>query len=129
MGLFTSTAHAASTASNGAAGQPNQLFSSGLMILAFVVVFYLLIWRPQSRRMKEQKNLLGAISVGDEVTTNGGIVGKVTKMEDSFIHLSIAQGVTIKLRKDAVSNILPKGSVKSDKALNDKEKDKAKSKS
>ena len=112
MGLI-SIAQAATTAANNTATPPNNsLFSSGLMILAFVFIFYFLIWRPQSRRMKDQKQLLSSVAVGDEVTTNGGIVGKITKLDDNVVHLNIAEGVTIKLRKEAIANILPKGSLK-----------------
>ncbi|MCP3680794.1 MAG: preprotein translocase subunit YajC [Gammaproteobacteria bacterium] len=125
MGLLFSTAHAATGAAANGAQQGNPLFSSGLMILAFVLIFYLLIWRPQSKRMKSQKNLLGSLSVGDEVTTNGGIVGKISKMEDAFVHIEIAKGVTIKLRKEAVVNILPKGSLKEESSANENNKAKS----
>lgn len=129
MGLFISTAQAATTAAaSGAADgaqHGNPLFSSGLMIVAFILIFYMLIWRPQSRRAKEQKNLLGSLNVGDEVTTNGGIVGTINKIEDGFMHLTIAEGVTIKMRREAVVNILPKGTLK--ESSQSKQDNKAKS--
>lgn len=93
------------------AAQPNSL-PSILMLLAFVVVFYLLLWRPQAKRAKEHRNLLSNLAKGDEIITSGGLVGKITKITDDFIMLTIAENVDITIQKAAVSGVLPKGSLK-----------------
>jgi len=52
-----------------------------IFLVGFLVIFYLMIWRPQAKRAKEQKNLLGSLQKGDEVVTTGGIAGKITKWQ------------------------------------------------
>jgi preprotein translocase subunit YajC len=83
-----------------------------VLLVGFVLIFYFLLWRPQSKRAKEQRNLLAGLAVGDEVVTSGGLVGKINKVNDDFIMLSIADNVEIKLQKAAVIASLPKGSLK-----------------
>ena len=77
----------------------------------FVLMYFLLI-RPQQKRAKEHKFLLGALKEGDEVVTNGGIVGKVTTVDESFATLEIAQNVVVKVQKQGINQKLPKGSTK-----------------
>lgn len=79
------------------------------MLIIFIVVFYFLLVRPQSKKAKEHRNLMSSISVGDEVVSAGGIVGKVAKLDDQFVQLTISQGVTIKMQKGSISTVLPKG--------------------
>ena len=79
----------------------------------FILIFYFLMWRPQSKRAKEHKNLVTSLSKGDEVITNGGIVGKITKVTEDFIAIEIAENVEIKIQKVAISSALPKGTLKS----------------
>ncbi|MCW8879291.1 MAG: preprotein translocase subunit YajC [Kangiellaceae bacterium] len=86
--------------------------SSLIMMALFAVVFYFLLIRPQSKRQKEHKNMLEAIQKGDEVVTSGGILGKVTKITDNFIVLTVASGVEMKFQKHAVTATLPKGTIK-----------------
>ncbi len=88
-------------------------FSQILILLGFVVIFYLLLWRPQAKRAKEHRQLMASLAIGDEVTTTGGIVGKVTRLEGDFISLKVAENVEIHLQKAAVSSVLPKGTMKS----------------
>src|SRR5437870_3458613 len=87
-------------------------FSQILILLGFVVIFYLLLWRPQAKRAKEHRQLMASLAIGDEVTTTGGIVGKVTRLNDDLISLKIAENVEISLQKAAVSSVLPKGTIK-----------------
>jgi len=87
--------------------------SSILLLVAFVVIFYFLLWRPQSKRMKEQKQLISSLAVGDEVITVGGILGRITKLTDDFIMLLIATNVEITVQRSSVSASLPKGTLKS----------------
>lgn len=87
-------------------------FSQILILLGFVVIFYLLLWRPQAKRAKEHRQLMANLAIGDEVTTTGGIVGKVTRLNNDLISLKIAENVEINLQKAAVSSVLPKGTLK-----------------
>ena len=82
------------------------------IIVAFGLVFYFIIWRPQSKRAKEHKELVGGLNKGDEVVTNGGLLGKVTKVDEQFITVEIADKVEVKVQKHAVAAALPKGTIK-----------------
>ena len=82
------------------------------MILMFVVLWFLMI-RPQMKKSKEHKALLAAIAKGDEVVTQGGIVGKVTKVGDSYVSVEIATGVEVVVQKPSIGLVLPKGTLKS----------------
>ena len=79
----------------------------------FILIFYFLMWRPQSKRAKEHRNLVAELSKGDEIVTNGGIAGKITKVTDEFVVVDVAQNVEIKIQKHAVASALPKGTLKS----------------
>ncbi|ALE52362.1 preprotein translocase subunit YajC [Candidatus Thioglobus autotrophicus] len=81
------------------------------LIIMFVLMYFLLI-RPQQKRAKEHKTLLGALKAGDEVVTNGGVVGKVMSVDESFATLEIAQNVVVKVQKQGINQKLPKGSAK-----------------
>ena len=83
------------------------------IIIAFALVFYFIVWRPQSKRAKEHKELVGGLSKGDEVVTSGGILGKITKVEEQFVVVEIAEKVEIKVQKGAIASALPKGTIKS----------------
>jgi len=95
-----------------AAGQPNPLLSF-LPLLVLFAVFYFMLIRPQMRRAKEQRTMISALAKGDEVVTNGGIAGRIDDIGDSFLTLDVASNVKIKLQKNAVSMVLPKGTLKS----------------
>ncbi len=84
------------------------------MLILFILVFYFLLVRPQTKRAKEQKKLLGSIAVGDEVMTAGGIIGKVVRLKDNYVVLAIAKGVEITAQKGSVASVLPKGTMDSD---------------
>ena len=83
------------------------------IIVAFAVVFYFIVWRPQSKRAKEHKELVSGITKGDEIVTNGGLLGKVTKVEEQFLIVELAPNIEVKLQKGAVMQALPKGTIKS----------------
>ena len=78
-----------------------------------VAMMYFMIWRPQSKKSKEHKALMGGITKGDEVSTVAGIVGKGTKVTDDYIAVEIASGVEMKFQKNAIVATLPKGTLKS----------------
>jgi preprotein translocase subunit YajC len=81
------------------------------IILMFAVLYYLMI-RPQQKKAKEHKALLEALSKGDEVVTQTGMAGRVTRVGDEFISVEIAENVEIKMQKGAVSAVLVKGTLK-----------------
>ena len=83
------------------------------IIVAFALIFYFIVWRPQSKRTKEHRGLIAGLSKGDEVVSNGGIIGKVTKVDDDFLIFEVADKIELKLQKGAVSAVLPKGTIKS----------------
>lgn len=91
---------------------PSFLQSFFPLILIFVLFYFLLI-RPQMKRAKEHRKMVSELSTGDEVITNGGILGRITKVSESFLTVELAQGVEVKLQKGAVSTLLPKGTLKS----------------
>jgi len=82
-------------------------------LIVIFLVFYFLQIRPQMKRAKEHKALVAALSVGDEVVTNGGLLGKVTHVGESFVTVELAENVKIKLQKHAVASVMPKGTIKS----------------
>ncbi len=81
------------------------------LLLMFVVLWFLMI-RPQMKRAKEHKALLDALAKGDEVVTQGGVVGKVTKVSDGYVGVEVAANVEIMVQKQAVQIVLPKGTLK-----------------
>jgi len=83
-----------------------------IFLVGFLVIFYLMIWRPQAKRAKEQKNLLSNLQKGDEVVTNGGIAGKIVKVSDDFVVLEVSDNVELKFQKGAIAATLPKGTLK-----------------
>jgi preprotein translocase subunit YajC len=94
-----------------AAGEPDPLMGFLPLILIFVVFYFLLI-RPQQKRVKEHKALVGRLTKGDEVVTNGGVLGRITKVGENFVLLEVAEGVEVKVQKQAVASEMPKGTIK-----------------
>jgi preprotein translocase subunit YajC len=80
--------------------------------LIMLGVFFFVI-RPQMKRAKDHRNMIAAISKGDEVVTSGGILGRVDDVGDAFITVEVSDGVRLKLQKHAISAVLPKGTIKS----------------
>ena len=97
----------------GAAADPTSGFMQLLpMILMFVVLWFLMI-RPQMKKAKEHKALLSGLAKGDEVVTQGGIVGKVTKVGENYVSVEIAEGTEVVVQKPSIGLVLPKGTLKS----------------
>jgi preprotein translocase subunit YajC len=111
--LFLSEAYAqAAPAAADAAQSPLSSLSGMLPILLMFVVLYFVMIRPQIKRQKETKSMLAALTKGDEVVTAGGVLGKVSKMGEIFLHLEITSGVEVQIQRSAVVQVLPKGSFK-----------------
>ncbi len=106
-----SSAHAALPAANGVASA-NGSYSSLIMLAVFFAVFYLLLWRPQAKRAKEQRALLSALSKGDEVVAAGGLVGRILDVNENFLTLDVSKGVALTVQKGSVTSVLPKGTLK-----------------
>jgi preprotein translocase subunit YajC len=83
-----------------------------IMMAVFVVIFYFLLIRPQQKKQKEHQAMLAKITVGDEVVTAGGILGKVIEVGDNFLTLEIADNVRIKVQRFQVTSLVPKGTLK-----------------
>jgi preprotein translocase subunit YajC len=96
----------------GAAPAGNPLTGLLLPLGFLAVMFFVMIW-PQMKRQKAHRELLSKLAKGDEVITNGGIVGRVDDVRDSFVTIEIADNVQVKLQKGAISAVLPKGTLKS----------------
>jgi len=109
MDFFISAAHAQAAQP----AQPDMLTGLFLPMIFLAVVFYFLIIRPQSKRAKDHKSMLTEIAKGDEVATNGGLLGKVVKIGENFIELEVADKVTVRVQKQAIANLMPKGTLKS----------------
>ena len=110
--MFISSAFA-QTAPAAAAGSDMQssLMSMLPLVLMFVVLYFVMI-RPQMRKQKEHRSMIEALAKGDEIVTSGGLLGKVTKMGDSYLNLEVANGVELQVQRSAVVQVLPKGSIK-----------------
>jgi preprotein translocase subunit YajC len=111
--MWISTAHAQSLPGMGAGG--NQMMQFLPIILMFVLLYFLMI-RPQMKRAKEQRQMLENVQKGDEVITAGGLLGKVTKISEGYVVVEISKegdrNVEVNLQKSAITNVLPKGTIK-----------------
>ncbi|MGM0563935.1 MAG: preprotein translocase subunit YajC [Pseudomonadota bacterium] len=110
LDFFISPANAEGAAAAGQGGFIQLL----PLILLFVVMYFLLI-RPQQKRAKEHRQMVEALKKGDEVVTSGGILGKVTEIGESFIDLKVSDNTQLKLQRQAIQTVLPKGTIKDNK--------------
>lgn len=110
MSLFISQAYADTAAAPQGGG-----WDLIIMLLAFGLIFYFLIYRPQAKRVKEHRNLMSALGKGDEVLTQGGLVGRISKIAEDkdFIVVALNDSTEVTVQKSAVSAVLPKGTLKS----------------
>ena len=109
MSFFISNALAQDAAAQPSEGDP--LMTLVIFGGLFLLMYFLLI-RPQVKRQKEHKKMVDALAKGDEVSTMGGIVGRITELGENFAQLEVADGVEVKIRRQAVESVLPKGSIK-----------------
>ena len=97
-----------------AATETQEPSALGFLLPIFILVLmYFILIRPQSKKLKEHKQMLTELKVGDEISTAGGLLGKIIKVGDSYIQLKISDNVDIKLQKSSVNKILPKNSLES----------------
>jgi preprotein translocase subunit YajC len=108
MSFFISAAYAQDSAPQA----PNPMFQF-LILGGFILIFYLIIWRPQAKRAEEHKALIESVTKGDEVLTSGGMLGTVQKVDDHYVVIKVAENVDLKLQKSSIAATLPKGTIKS----------------
>ena len=106
MSFFISDAMAAAPQ-----GQGDPLMSFLPLILIFVVFYFLLI-RPQSKKAKQHREMTAALAKGDEVVTSGGLLGRITRVGENFVELEVSEGMTVKVQRQAIANLMPKGTIK-----------------
>ncbi|MGA2654607.1 MAG: preprotein translocase subunit YajC [Gammaproteobacteria bacterium] len=110
MDFLINAAVAADTAAAAPAG--SGYIEIGMLVF-FVLIFYLMIWRPQAKRAKDHRNLMSSLSQGDEVVTAGGLVGKINEIKDDLIILTVGEQTNVYCQKSAITSVLPKGTLKS----------------
>jgi preprotein translocase subunit YajC len=94
------------------AAQQADPITSLLFFGGMILIFYFILIRPQSKRAKEHRELVGGLSKGDEVVTNGGMLGKITGVSEQYVTLEVADNVELKIQRQSVATVLPKGSLK-----------------
>lgn len=109
MSFFISQAHAQTA---GAGAPPGgELFQIGFLVLMFAL-FYFIAIRPQRKRQKEHAAMVASLNKGDEVVTSSGILGKINKLDDDYVVLSVSDNVDLKFQRSAIHAVLPKGTLK-----------------
>lgn len=109
--MFITTAYAQTAPAAAQGGTENMLMSMLPLLLMFAVLYFLMI-RPQMKRQKETKSMIDSLGAGDEVVTVGGVVGKIRKLGETYLHVEVASGVELQVERSAVMRVLPKGSMK-----------------
>ena len=96
-----------------AGASQGDLLTTMLPMIAIFVVFYFLLIRPQQKKAKEHRAMLEALEKGNEIVTAGGMVGRITRLHDPYVTLEIAPGTEVTVQRQAVTQLLPKGTLKS----------------
>ena len=109
--MFISNAYAQTAAGAADPGIMGSLTTFAPIIIMFVVMYFIMI-RPQQKRQKEAKSMMDALGKGDEVITVGGVLGRVSKVSDAYVTIEVAAGTEIVVQKNAVTTLLPKGTLK-----------------
>lgn len=108
MNFFIQNAYAA----GGSAPQGGDPYITIIIFIGLIAFFWLFLIRPQQKRQKEHQKMLAAINKGDEVVTSGGVLGRIKDLDEQFITLEVAPGVDHKVQRQAISAVLPKGTLK-----------------
>ena len=109
--MFISQAYAQTAPAAAGGDTQSTLFSLLPLVLMFVVLYFIMI-RPQMKKQKEHKAMVEAIAKGDEVIIAGGVLGRVAKLGDNFLHVEVANGVELQVQRASVVQVLPKGTFK-----------------
>ncbi len=107
--MFISSAYAQAASTGG--DMQSSLMSMLPLVLMFAVLYFVMI-RPQMKRQKEARAMIEALAKGDEVVTAGGVLGRISKLGDTYLGVEIAQGVEVQVQRSAVAQVLPKGTIK-----------------
>jgi preprotein translocase subunit YajC len=92
-------------------GTESSLLSLLPLVLMFVVLYFIMI-RPQMKRQKEHKAMVEALAKGDEVVTAGGVLGRVSKLGETYVHVEVATGIELQVQRSSIVQVLPKGTLK-----------------
>lgn len=106
MDFFISTALAQSGEPAGAG------WTALLFPIALIAIFYFLLIRPQAKRAKEHRKLVSELAKGDEIVTQGGLLGRITEVGETFATVEVADGMSVRVQKNAVMQVVPKGTMK-----------------
>ncbi len=109
--MFISEAFAQTAPAAAAGGAESSLLSLAPLALMFVVLYFIMI-RPQMKKQKEHKAMIEALAKGDEVVIGGGVIGRVAKLGETFVHVEVANNVELQVQRGAVIQVLPKGTYK-----------------
>jgi preprotein translocase subunit YajC len=109
--VFISTAYAQTAPAAATGSTESTLYSLLPLVLMFVVLYFIMI-RPQMKKQKEHKAMIEAVAKGDEVVIAGGVLGRVAKLGDNYIHVEVANGVELQVQRVSVVQVLPKGTFK-----------------
>ena len=110
--MFISSAFAQTAPAAAAGGDMQSTLMSMLPLLLMFAVLYFVMIRPQMKKQKEHRAMIDALAKGDEVVTAGGLLGKVSKIGDAYIGVELASGVEVQMQRQAVVQVLPKGTLK-----------------
>ena len=108
MGFFITDAYA-----QAGGAQEGSIIGAILPLILFLGIFWFLLLRPQQKRQKEHKTMVGALKKGDEVVTTGGLLGRITEVGDNFVSLEVAKGMEVKIQRAAIGSLMPKDTIKS----------------
>ena len=109
--MFISSAFAQTAGATGGVESMFGQFGQMLPLVLMFVVLYFVMIRPQMKRQKEHKAMIEAVGKGDEVVTSGGLLGKITKVNETILSLEVASGVELQVQRSAIVQVLPKGTV------------------
>ena len=110
--MFISSAFAQTAPAAAAGGDMQSTLMSMLPLLLMFAVLYFVMIRPQMKKQKEHRAMIDALAKGDEIVTAGGLLGKVSKIGDAYIGVELANGVEVQMQRQAVVQVLPKGTLK-----------------
>ena len=110
--MFISSAFAQTAPAAAAGGDMQSTLMSMLPLLLMFAVLYFVMIRPQMKKQKEHRAMIDALAKGDEIVTAGGLLGKVSKIGDAYLSVELASGVEVQMQRQAVVQVLPKGTLK-----------------